>query len=329
MILLLLVLSTTAMAQDPKGADWDRSMAAYLEHDWEALHAAQPALERAYPGHLFAKFFDALYKDQTNKDNASALIAYTEVLRQVPSMVDARYWRSVLLKENGEHNRALADLTIAIQNAGSPNSLFYRERGINHFMLRDYKNAKPDFVKSIEIEPRMAENYLDLANTLVKLGEASAAEKIITDAYDAQQTDGVKILAIYAKFLVNQERYTESLVKSRLLIASGRKLTGDIYNVASIAAYHTMSMVLAKEYAHVALLVEPANADILVQNAIFAFDQADWTLVRALTGKALAIDVNSAAANKMMGEAIWKSGGSPAEAKQYLDRAKALGAIID
>ena len=108
-------------------------------------------------------------------DADRAIVACTSIIRERdPDLVLALYNRGIAWRQTRQFDRALADLTRAIQLKADFAAAFV-ERGIVHYEMRHYALAIADNNAAIRLKPDLAEAFNNRALARLKLGQYDLA----------------------------------------------------------------------------------------------------------------------------------------------------------
>jgi tetratricopeptide (TPR) repeat protein len=100
------------------------------------------------------------YCYQQLRRSAEAIRDYSEALRLIPELPDARAGRGFLYEEAGERDLAFDDYNQAIRLNPNLGKVWYH-RGLIYMRLRDYQKARSDFREAIRCFPDFADAYLE------------------------------------------------------------------------------------------------------------------------------------------------------------------------
>jgi len=98
---------------------------------------------------------------------------YDELIRVQPRNADAFYERGLLWAQRYEHDKAIADITKAIQLA--PTAEMYNERGWSWQHKDEYEKAVADYSMAIKLNPRFAAAYGNRGVALMNRGQHAPA----------------------------------------------------------------------------------------------------------------------------------------------------------
>ena len=109
-------------------------------------------------------------------DLTAALKLLTEAIYLNRNNNVARLARANILLLHREYEKALADYeqVLKVHTRSVP---AHYGRGVCHYSLRDYRLARDDFNRVIELDPEYAEAYLGRAKTYQRLGMKDLAER--------------------------------------------------------------------------------------------------------------------------------------------------------
>ncbi len=328
---ILFLITFACIAQPPavpKGPAFDAIVKAYMQSDVKAVETAYPAFEKQYPGNAYTKFFHAYISDQTGKDIEGALREYSEVIRMSPDLSDPYAYRAVIFSDKGLDERAIADITKAIELEGkSAPAYFFRLRGDYYNNVSNFTASITDFKKAIELSPVTTRYYRGLMNSAIKAATPAEAEAVLKEAVNGAQKDNAGIRIVYGEYLMRQKRMAEADQEfTQALAENSYQPTGEDFNSASIAALNVKDIPRAVLLAEKGFSLSPKNVDIINNRASIAVQQQNWDDVYKWAQKALSVNSNSALANMLMAVGVKRTGKGDALSEEYKAKAKKLEA---
>ena len=151
---------------------------------------------------LFAKMYSETSKVTEEMESLNKCLEIN------PNYGEAYYTRGIMDFENGDYEKALSDMTNAVDN-GVNTSAVFNDRGSCNRMLNKYALAVEDYTRAIEREPK-AMYYCNRAGVYAKMGQNEDAindytQSIIADSkyYKAYNGRGV--------VKANQEKYEDAI----------------------------------------------------------------------------------------------------------------------
>ncbi|MCZ6691721.1 MAG: tetratricopeptide repeat protein [Planctomycetota bacterium] len=103
-----------------------------------------------------------------------ALASYEEALELVPHHPGANYGAAGVLIAIQDPQRAVVRMTVALENAVSPNVLHFRRQAMALVALGRMKEAVLHLEKGVEADPKFRDSYPDLCRIYFKLSELDA-----------------------------------------------------------------------------------------------------------------------------------------------------------
>jgi tetratricopeptide (TPR) repeat protein len=91
------------------------------------------------------------------KMTTEALADLSKAIELKPDYTAAYYDRARILAMQNKHEDAVADLTKAIEHskAGTPQAVYYKNRGLSYGAMSKLDEAKADFKKAKELDPKI------------------------------------------------------------------------------------------------------------------------------------------------------------------------------
>lgn len=163
--------ATKADAQKSINAEYSQAMILVNAHKWNAaIEALTKIIDNpATPKDIQVNALVDRGICLTNKRmDAEGLADFTKALEMKPDLENALYNRARALARLNKHEEAIKDLTKAIQiTQPSPiMASYYKNRGMSYLALEKRAEAKADFKKAKEIDPRL--KLQDSAKELMK-----------------------------------------------------------------------------------------------------------------------------------------------------------------
>jgi tetratricopeptide (TPR) repeat protein len=158
-------------------------------HDWEerrksSIHLLEEA-EAHYGSHLESGYFYFRVKDYERAEEAYLKAAEQAESqpedRGVQGLVEAYYGLAHTCMALDEPDKTVAYLEKAIEK-DPDNPLFYRDLGLIAYQNNDMGPAELFFSKAIELAPREAELYKQLAGMYISIGEKEKAFALYENA---------------------------------------------------------------------------------------------------------------------------------------------------
>jgi tetratricopeptide (TPR) repeat protein len=162
-----LFCATTAMAKkqskgavDAISAEYAKAVQLVNERHWnDAITALTNVIDNpATPKDMLPFAYTnrgTAYANKKMKDEALADL--TKAIDLKPDYTAAYYDRARIYAMQNKHAEAVADLTKAIDltKAGQVQALYYKNRGLSYGAMSKFDEAKADFKKAKEIDPRI------------------------------------------------------------------------------------------------------------------------------------------------------------------------------
>lgn len=292
------------------------------------VRAAMPAMEQAYPGHPYTLYFQGWLRHASGEDATGAMKLYSDAIRLMPELSDPYAMRAALFADKGMHERAIADISKAIEIDGEGAGPGWHSDRADYYLLAGNNDAAvTDFKTAIRKAPAAARYYRGLVNAAFKAGKPDAAVPVFTDALAGLQSGNGALRMEYAALLMRQQKFADADAQSKkALAATGFQPSSQHYNTAGIIAYKLKDYPRAAELLEKGSALDPADADILVNRASVAIDEQKWEEVYGWAQKALAANPRSAMANMMMAVGVKRTGRGDALAAEYEVKAKQLNA---
>jgi tetratricopeptide (TPR) repeat protein len=301
---------------------------AFQTGELKGVQAAMPAMERAYPGHPYTLYFQGWLKHASGEDATGAMKLYSDAIRLMPELSDPYPMRAALFADKGMYERAVADVSKAIEIEGeSAGAGWHSDRADYYILTGNNDAAIADFKTAIRKAPADAKYYRGLLNTAFKAGKTDEAVPVFTTALAGAQTGNGAVRMEYASLLMRQHKFADADVQSRrALTAAGFQPSSKDYNTAGIIAYKLKDYPRAASLLEKGIALNPADADIIVNRASVAIDERKWEEVYSWAQKALAASPRNPMANMMMAVGIKHTKRGDALAAEYEAKAKSLDA---
>lgn len=144
-------------------------------NDLQALAANYAQLAQLDPAHNVAYHYARGNALQGLGELVAARRAYDAALRQQPEHADALYERALISLAEEKEQQAILDLDHTLRL--KPRAAAYYARGLAYIALSDYKRARHDFGRAIELRPGYAEALLARATTAYAAGDMVSAQQ--------------------------------------------------------------------------------------------------------------------------------------------------------
>lgn len=328
--LLVLISGWISMAgqtKPPTGPAAEKIIKAYSSGDLDVIVATFPALEKAWPDHPFTHFFKAFIADRKDNNVNEALREYSTVIKMAPDLSDPFLYRAIIFNEKGMYEKAVEDLSKAIELEGDGNPNLFSLRGDIYSNAGKNAEAYADFKKVISLDPGIAKNYRGLMNTGLALNKNTELMAIIKNAVSGTEQKNGAVWEVWGDVNLRTKAFAEAdKAYSSSLSLSPEAATADTYNNAAIAALNTNSFPRAKSLSEKAIVLEPGNYLLYTVRAEISTKDKTWEEVYEWAKKALAVNEKSARANMLMAVGVKLTGRGEALSAEYQQKAKAYEA---
>ena len=330
-ILLVFLLngwfSMAGQTKPPTGPAAEKIIKAYSSGDLNGIVATFSALEKAWPDHPFTHFFKAFIADRKDNNVNEALREYSTVIKMAPDLSDPFLFRAIIFNEKGMYEKAVEDMSKAIELEGDGNPNLFSLRGDIYSNAGKNEEAFADFKKGISLDPAIAKNYRGLMNTGLELNKNTELMAIIKNAVSGSELKNGAVWEVWGDMNLRTKAFAEAdKAYSNALSLNPAAATADTYNNAAIAALNTNSFPRAKSLSEKAITLEPGNYLLYTVRAEISTKDKSWEEVYEWAKKALAINEKTARGNMLMAVGVKLTGRGDTLSADYQQKAKAYEA---
>ena len=186
--ILLFILPLTLRAQtaeeekiidiDYTANEWNTQAHALIEQG--QYEAAKPLLKKAIARNpeVLIYYENLAIACKSSADQEGLLSCYALAKKNMPEEPSVFYYSGDVLQNAEQYEEAIADYNRAIELAGKDTELlhlYYFNRGNTWLKLREYKNARADYDKSLMLNEYHQASYVNRATARYKLRDADGA----------------------------------------------------------------------------------------------------------------------------------------------------------
>jgi cytochrome c556 len=133
----------------------------------------------------------ALWQDGQYKDPNKAKNYWDKTIAANPQLAQAYNNRGLALYNLGQHERAIADFSMAIQ-IKPQYAAAYNNRGNAHYALDQYQQAEADFNQSLQLNPKYAKAHLNRGLAFFQMEKITESCSDFKRACDLGECDGLQ-----------------------------------------------------------------------------------------------------------------------------------------
>ncbi|MBL0068250.1 MAG: hypothetical protein IPP39_07075 [Chitinophagaceae bacterium] len=324
-ILLSGLNTINAQTNPPTGPAADKAIKAYSEGKLNELAAAMPTLKKAYPNHPYTIFFAAHVADRLDNNVSEALRGYSEVIKSAPDLSDPFIFRAIIFNEKGKYQKAIDDMTKAIELEGDKMPNNFTLRGNIYANAGNDSEAYQDFKKAISLSPNLASNYRGIMNTGLLTGRKDEIISILSNAVNGSEAQNGSVWEVWGDVNLRTKQFaTADKAYGKAIALDATNANADCYNSAAIAALNTNQFVKAKQLAEKAISLAPKNHLFYCNRSEISIQDKTWEEVYTWAQKALQVNEKSARANLLMAIGVKRTNRGDALSAEYEKKSKQL-----
>lgn len=307
----------------PKGPAYDKAVKAFSAFNLNALKEALPALEKQYPANAYTYFFKGLVADRIDENINDAMRLYSMAIKGDATLTDPLFFRSYLFEEKGMYEKAMDDIShaIEIEKANVP-SQYYMRRGEILAKLEKYSEAFENFKSGANCNPAHPKNYFGIVNMAGKAGKEDEAINIL-QAIAKQQPQSPDAWHAYADILLRTKKFKDAdNAYDKAIAAYGDNSQPPVLNNAAIAALNVNNPAKAKAILERTVQKYTHNVDAYNSLADIAMSEQKYEDMYQWAQKALKADEKNPRANMYMAIAVKFTNRGEALSEEYAKKAK-------
>ncbi|NJK58987.1 MAG: tetratricopeptide repeat protein [Oscillatoriales cyanobacterium SM2_1_8] len=186
-----------------------------LEEEWEDHCEAAVKQKRAF---RLVDFFIA-HGQKANQQGkpAEAVEWYGQAIDIDPNCAKAFVGSANALQALGEHPRAIADYTEALDIGSAYDKVAFYRRGVSHAALKDWAAAARDFGRAAALDPRNPEALTQQAIALYKTRDFAKAIAALTEVVN-RDPENTEALLYLGRSHYNRKEYEAALARMEALL---------------------------------------------------------------------------------------------------------------
>ncbi len=186
-----------------------------LEEEWEDHCEAAVKQKRAF--RLVDFFIARGQKANQQGKPAEAVEWYGQAIDIDPNCAKAFVGSANALQALGEHPRAIADYTEALEIGSAYDKVAFYRRGLSYAALKDWAAAAQDFGRAAALDPRNTDALTQQGVALYKARDFAQAIAVLTEAVN-RDPENTEALLYLGRSHYNRKEYEEALARLEALL---------------------------------------------------------------------------------------------------------------